>query len=197
MQNAPMTYRDKTQQKNCAHCGEVFYRDKRCTKKHWASAKFCSRPCSARHGAKNSHKTWGTIEERFWAKVEKLGDDDCWNWTGSSRPAGYGVISKNGKQTSATHVSLEIHGTVIPSGLWVLHKCDNPRCVNPKHLYVGTPKQNSKDAVLRNRFKRKLTPEQALEIKKSSKEAVVLANEYGVSDGLIYAIRNGRKWANV
>lgn len=197
MQNAPMTYRDKTQQKNCVHCGEVFYRDKRCTKKHWASAKFCSRSCSAKHGAKNSHKTWGTIEERFWAKVEKLGDDDCWNWTGSSRPAGYGVISKNGKQTSATHVSLEINGTVIPSGLWVLHKCDNPRCVNPKHLYVGTPKQNSKDAVLRNRFNRKLTPEQALEIKKSSKEAVVLAREYGVSDGLIYAIRNGRKWANV
>lgn len=197
MQNAPMTYRDKTQQKNCVHCGEVFYRDKRCTKKHWASAKFCSRSCSAKHGAKNSHKTWGTIEERFWAKVEKLGDDDCWNWIGSSRPAGYGVISKNGKQTSATHVSLEINGTVIPSGLWVLHKCDNPRCVNPKHLYVGTPKQNSKDAVLRNRFNRKLTPEQALEIKKSSKEAVVLAREYGVSDGLIYAIRNGRKWANV
>lgn len=192
-----MTYRDKKHQKNCVHCGEVFYRDKRCAKKHWASAKFCSRSCSAKHGAKNSDKTWGTLGERFWAKVEKLGDDDCWNWIGSARTRGYGVISKNGKQTSATHVSLEIHGTIVPNGLWVLHKCDNPRCVNPSHLYVGTPRQNSRDAVLRDRFRRKLTPKQASEIKRSDKDAVVLAKEYGVSESLIYAIRNGRKWAHV
>lgn len=192
-----MTYRDKTQQKNCVHCGEVFYRDKRCTKKHWASAKFCSRSCSAQHGAKSACKTWGTLEERFWAKVERLGDDDCWNWIGASRPRGYGVISKNGRQTSATHVSLEIHGCDVPDGLWVLHKCDNPKCVNPKHLYIGNALQNSRDAVIRNRFKRKLTPIQAQEIYKSTESTKILSNLYGVSEAMIGHIKSGRKWGNV
>lgn len=190
-------FRDTSQRKNCAKCGKVFFRDKRSTWKYWAKAKFCSRVCSARSGADNSEKIWGSLADRFWKKVNRRSKDECWEWTGAKRPKGYGVISVDGVQRGATWVSMLLHGKPLSDGMWALHKCDNPRCVNPDHLYEGTPKQNSKDAVLRNRFKRKLTPKQALEIKRSKKDAVVLANEYGVSDGLIYAIRNGRKWAHV
>ena len=189
-----MTYRDQSEKKSCKICGKDFYRDKRGSKKWWDEAKFCSRKCSAAFGASKADKIWGSLEDRFWSKVQKAGHNDCWPWIGAKRPRGYGVISKNGKQVSATHVSLEIDGRPVPKGAWALHKCDNPNCVNPNHLYIGTAKENSRDAVVRERIKRKLTKEQALEIYKSGKDACKLASEYGVSEGMVYHIKTGRKW---
>jgi hypothetical protein len=196
-QNAIMTYKDKTKSKTCDYCGATFYRDKRCTYKWWASARFCSRSCSAKSGAMQADKIWGTLEERFWCKTDKRGDDECWPWRGATRKEGYGVISQNGKQRIATHVSLELHGVTVADGFWALHKCDNPNCVNPNHLYVGTPKQNARDAVIRERFGRKLTAKQALEIYHSSLPCEDLVKKYSVSSSLVYHIKTGRKWSAV
>lgn len=87
--------------------------------------------------------------ERFWIKVNKA--SDCWEWTGARLPAGYGVFWVNGKNEGAHRVSWQLHKGPIPDGLWVLHKCDNPRCVRPDHLFLGTPKDNTQDCQRKGR----------------------------------------------
>ena len=90
-----------------------------------------------------------SIDERFWSKVNKTGD--CWLWTGVRVGIGYGQIYLNGKKTPAHRVSWLLHHGIIPNGLLVLHKCDNPPCVNPNHLFTGTNSDNMKDAYIKGR----------------------------------------------
>src|SRR3990167_5547725 len=93
----------------------------------------------------------GSLEFRFWKKVEKT--SNCWRWTGGKNNMGYGRIRK-GFQAShllAHRVSWDIHNGSIPSGMLVLHKCDNPECTNPKHLFLGTFSDNSRDMYLKGR----------------------------------------------
>lgn len=88
------------------------------------------------------------IAERFWDKVDKSGGENaCWNWTAAKLPHGYGKL-----QSMLSHrASWKIHFGEIPSGLLVCHKCDNPSCVNPNHLFLGTHKQNTQDMVKKGR----------------------------------------------
>ena len=91
-------------------------------------------------------KPRGPLEFRFWLKVEKT--NECWKWHGAKHPFGYGMIQrgfKPHKKITAHRASWEIHFGVIPYGMNVLHKCDNPECTNPDHLFVGTFKDNSRD----------------------------------------------------
>ena len=90
-----------------------------------------------------------TWEDRFWARVDKSGD--CWVWTAYTSVCGYGQCYLNNKTWLAHRASWVIHNGPIPDGLCVLHKCDNPPCVNPDHLYVGTKKDNTRDMIARNR----------------------------------------------
>lgn len=92
--------------------------------------------------------------ERFLDKVDKKTDSECWNWKGCKDRFGYGMMSsKHNKSPFKAHrISYEIHKEVIPKGLWVLHKCDNPSCVNPNHLYLGTQFENMRDASNRGRL---------------------------------------------
>lgn len=111
-----------------------------------------------------------TLQDRFWSKVNKGLDSECWEWTGNCAK-GYGKIGIGGKHgaTLPTHrVSWEIHHGLIPEGLWVLHKCDNPKCVNPNHLFLGTASDNAKDMAAKNRNKNgttKLTVENVVQIR--------------------------------
>lgn len=94
------------------------------------------------------------LEERFWAKVDKT--PTCWNWVGALS-GGYGHINafkERGTLLKAHRLSWELHHNCrIPTGLSVLHRCDNPKCVNPDHLFLGTRDDNMKDAARKGRIK--------------------------------------------
>lgn len=86
-----------------------------------------------------------TLEQRFWAKVQKGSPAECWLWTGS-KVAGYGRITVNGRLTRAHRLSWEMHnGKSIPDGAVACHLCDTPACVNPHHIWVGTQADNLRD----------------------------------------------------
>ncbi len=76
---------------------------------------------------------------------------ECWHWPGTSfSPHGYGNCNRNGQKIASRATWVETYGP-IPEGMWVLHKCDNPPCVRPSHLYLGTPARNTRDMVERGR----------------------------------------------
>ena len=85
------------------------------------------------------------IEQRFWAKVDVRGPDECWPWTGYTNPGGYGMMKIENGPGLVTHISLEISGRPRPVGLHALHSCHNPPCCNEKHLRWGTDAENAAD----------------------------------------------------
>lgn len=92
------------------------------------------------------------LPERFWPKVDVMGVDECWPWKASQDGRGYGQIFHNGKLRRATQVSWELeNGKPFPQGMDACHTCDNPRCVNPKHIWPGTKSQNAMDSVRKGR----------------------------------------------
>ncbi len=148
------------------------------------------------------------LEIRFWKHVQKT--DQCWNWTSTKLPAGYGMIKadRSRKNLYAHRVSWEIHNGSIPDGLFVLHDCDNPSCVRPDHLFLGTQLDNMQDCVSKGRLsgcievswhgednpRAKLTSDTAREIRLSAASLSSLAKTFGVSKGTIWKVRSGYTW---
>lgn len=146
--------------------------------------------------------------ERFWAKVDRGGPDECWEWQAGTTSFGYGAFHPiKGTTVGAHRYSLEIHlGRRLKPGSFCCHTCDNPKCVNPSHLYEGNSATNVADAVSRRRHKHgtmgptKLDESDILAIRHrahNGEKNVALADEYGVNDSLISMITRGTRWVHV
>ena len=156
-----------------------------------------------RHGVKNDLR-FKTDEERILRYSQS--SEGCWDWNGSLGHNGYGRLGEWRGETSAHRASYVFHFGAIDDGMSVLHSCDNRRCINPKHLRLGTYSDNQNDAYRRNRrpiyrgsnnSNAKLTEQQAEAILSDSRKQVVLAVEYGVSISLVSAIKRGSAWKHL
>lgn len=149
-----------------------------------------------------------TASERFWSKVDKSGD--CWIWRAGKHRDGYGLTHVSRKTILAHRLVWQMTNGEIEKGLCVLHKCDNPPCVNPDHLFLGTHTDNMRDAVNKGRCKvpglsggkhpfAKLSETDILHIRDLSKimTHVKIASLYGVARQTIGDIISGRNWRNV
>jgi hypothetical protein len=146
-----------------------------------------------------------TFEERFWSRVNIKSDDECWNWQGRIQE-GYGKISCKDKELLAHRLAYELTYGPVNSELAACHGCDNPRCCNPLHLWVGTWANNNKDrankhisAVVHGESNgnSKLTEKQVKEILQSTLSALELSLRYQVCESTIYYIRQRKLWAYV
>lgn len=165
--------------------------------------------------------------ENYWSKVDRRGSDECWPWRGAATVGGYGQLGSGSKKRGgqarrslATHIALAIDGRAKPSDDHVaMHRCDNPRCVNPAHLHWGTKAENHADMIAKGRSaaqiaaaaqmderaaqlragasRRKLTPEAVQLIRRSQLSAVALARAFGVSHSLVSAVRAGTLYGDV
>jgi hypothetical protein len=146
-------------------------------------------------GTKNKWHWRSPLEERFWEKVDKKGENECWNWLAFVHPTGYGKIAINRKMYHAHRISWELTNGKIPEGMFVLHKCDNRKCVNPDHLFLGSNKDNMKDMVNKGRGKHpdnrgerhglhKLTEENVRKIREIYKTKVYTQEEIGNMFGI-------------
>lgn len=150
------------------------------------------------------------MAERFWEKVRVRGPDDCWLWTASLQK-GYGQIGIKGQRApgKAHRVSWGLHHGPIPEGAEVLHTCDNPPCVNPRHLFLGSQTANLEDMTGKGRRRQgnaygadnpssKLSEKDVRKIRELAKSGWShgrIAKVYGVSRPAISAILRGETWS--
>lgn len=141
--------------------------------------------------------------DRFMQYVDKSGPGGCWVWTGAKNPIGYGRFNANRRTRQAHRFSYEIHKGQIPAGLHACHKCDNPSCVNPDHLWLGTPGDNARDRDAKDRvqhgechYAAKLTPDNVREIIESAGRISQseLAERFRVDPSNISHILSGKRW---
>lgn len=147
-----------------------------------------------------------SVKERFFKKIMKT--ESCWEWTGNRTVAGYGTLSVRKVQNYAHRLSWEFLNGKIPEKMCICHTCDNPGCVNPEHLFLGTKKDNSDDMVSKKRNKfgslcaaSKLNEYQATEVRRlyslGGFTYKYLSKRFGVSSSVIRKIIMRHMWKHV
>lgn len=145
-------------------------------------------------------------EALFWSKVER--GPGCWEWCGGASRKGYGRVRVRGRLVSPHRLSFALAHGAVPDGLWVLHTCDNPRCVRPEHLFAGTHADNMKDASRKGRLRQlgpgpwnaKIGPGQVREIRALRAEGLTcreIAARYGLHRYTVGQIARRVRWGSV
>lgn len=178
----------------CDNCGKTFLRH-RGEIDRGSVTTFCSIACRAQYN---------DAPRRFEKQHIPEPNSGCWLWTGAVDGGGYGVFWMNGKNLTAHRAAYEIFLQKPQSSLAVCHRCDNRLCVNPDHLFLGTPAENSADMVAKNRQSKgerrhnsKLNPEMVRIILASPMSDKKLAATLGVNPAAIYLVRQRRNWRHV
>lgn len=149
-----------------------------------------------------------STEKRFHQSYIPEPNSGCWIWELSLKN-GYGSFAIERKNLRANRVSWALHFGTIPDGICVCHKCDNPLCVNPDHLFLGTPLENSRDRDRKGRYRKsnhkrargtnagqnKLTEAAVLDIFQSKEKRETLCEKYKISKSAIYSIKQGLSWS--
>lgn len=184
-----------------------------------AKQMFCKGLCAAHYQQQRAGKQLSTLQvqyhgyteiKRFLMRVEKGGSSKCWPWTGSRLKVGWhGQWRNQAGAIEPTHrAAWRLFVGEIPDGLFVLHKCDNPICCNPGHLFLGTQSDNMKDMWAKKRARpqtrrgqdhplAKLTDEEVLEIRESTASVVELAAKYRVTRTTITDVQRRRIWTHI
>lgn len=154
------------------------------------------------------------VEDRFWRFVDRRGTNECWPWVGSKDRLGYGHLKSAESSAGiemAHRVSYRIHCGLLPNyskDAVVMHSCDNPSCVNPLHLSIGTQWMNTMEMVVKGRqpycglkgekhSQAKLTEDAVREIRASGESHAALARKYGVDPMAIKYVRIRKTWQHI
>lgn len=144
---------------------------------------------------------------RFWEKVNRKTDSECWNWIGAIGSDGYGIVGINSNVYRAHRIAYYIHFKKDPNTLLVCHKCNNPPCVNPYHLFLGTQQDNMQHAFNIGRRNQngssnpmsKLTESDIHKIRElnQSISQARIAKLFNVTTGAINQILTGKTWSHI
>jgi len=197
--------RDLTKVVNCDYCNKEFH--------PWTVSEsrghghFCSKSCVTATRNKAIAKT--PIEIFYKNAMIPNNKNECWIWK-KQKSGRYGTMTINGVKSIGAHrFSYEHFNGEIPEGMFICHHCDQPKCVNPKHLFLGTPQDNVDDKMRKGRFKCAigeqqgnsiLTEDQVKEIKLKLKEGIyqrIIAKEYNIAQSAISKINKGIYWKHV
>ena len=194
--------RNRSRDVTCSVCGNRFDRGYAINARRASRPQYCSAECQ-----KNGwHQTaLQRLADRFWAKVNKGARSECWEWTGRLSGSGYAMFDWQGRPNIGSRIAYELHYGTDPGELFVCHSCDNPRCVNPHHLWLGTHADNMADCVQKGRAGNAglrgsqignsiLTERDVHDILKSDLGNKALAQKYGVTSTTIYQVRKRKNW---
>lgn len=149
----------------------------------------------------------GNLERRYWPKVARGSEEACWPWLAKARhPYGYGrMTAGRGVQLKAHQIGWALANGPIPEGMSILHRCDNPGCCNPAHLFLGDQAANVDDAKQKGRMSKppvhrgashhfaKLSDAQVAAIREDRRSAAAVAADYGIATKTVYRVRWGQR----